>query len=261
MRKLIVSDLHGRDPSHLLNNVYGKNNIDQFICLGDIESPELTEKLLTLDFPKIILMGNHDYPYLDHCRKILRGEKVCRATKPDFLSCSLEEYWQDVDKWLKSPILSKYALELKSLKHEEETRNGNLAYVHASLFEDDDIFLQLGVVLDEGRPYQLWPRMHDVAGNKAKPIITGNFSVMTDPYYDYWLMFRGHDFGQRIYSLNKDSNLLGNFSTTPKLLDKPSEYTLTNDSTHIICIGNYQIGQYVLFNDDTRLLEFHDALA
>jgi hypothetical protein len=204
--------------------------------------------------PKIVVMGNHDYPYIAHCHKLMNNLAVDKNTKPDFVRGSLNEYWKDVDYWKNSKVLSEYASKLmvdsknsKRFQLEENSEFGKIVYVHASIYEPENDEDSLG-------HYQLWTYMHSFF-RVDQEAITGTFDMMKDPSDLYWIMFRGHDQGQRVYSQDKDSPLLTRYTRVEDLLAEKVEARLSPSQVHIVSSGSYALDQYGIFDDKTFLLE------
>jgi hypothetical protein len=262
MKRLIITDLHGKNPSELIGKLEKEQGITQGMCLGDIESPEISEYLLGLGERMVVLPGNHDFPYMIDCCKLVKGREVDRTGVLDFLPCDSEKYWENVEKWRDSELLRNFALRIVNdfenddrFQYEFHTSAGKAIGIHASIFEDEPLF-ELPEELGEYAPRKLWARMHSLLERKNNGVITGNFEIMKDPYAEIWGLFRGHDWGQKIYSIERDSPRLSDYKTLSNPLAQKQKIRLSKDFCYIITNGSYQQGQYSIFDDETLELEF-----
>jgi hypothetical protein len=269
MKRLIITDLHGRSANALINEMKTKHGIDSYACLGDVESPEVMEELLHLGEDKMLLIpGNHDFPYMVDCCKILKGTAVDRTKKADYLPCNENKYWQDVEKWANTPILRNFAQQIVNDYENEnrfqktfQTKQGNVVCVHASIFDDSDIYEELRLVdqvRTEDEPYQLWARMHNAMGQVNGSVITGTLEMLTNPSEEMWMMFRGHDWGQRAYSLDKNSPTFSNYESSWNPCADKLDIKLSSDKVYIASFGSYKQGQYGIFDDENMTLEFYN---
>lgn len=264
MKQLIITDIHGRNPSYIIEEMKKSRGIERGICLGDIESSEITAYLLNLGEEKMkVVPGNHDYPYMWDCCKILNGKEVNRKNKPDFIIGSLEEYWSEVDRWCDNMVLRNFAKKIIDSKSEDRfqyefsTKFGKIVGIHASIFDNYDSLDESDERFDGyPRPYQMWARMHTAMGSVNHETLKGTFEIMTSSS-PIWLMLRGHDWSQRLYSLNKDTRL-----SDYKMEWNPSvnslEFNLSPDACYIVSFGSYQQGQYGILDVENKALEFHN---
>ncbi len=265
MKRLVITDLHGRSPESLINEMKNARGISKGICLGDIESSEITEYLLGLGEENMsVIAGNHDYPFMMDCNRSLKGINLDKTKKPDFVNVNLSQYWEEVEKWSKSKLLSDFANKIIDskdyagrFKYNFSAKAGEVACVHASLFDDYD-FLEESDEDDQNYPrqYSLWPRLHSVFGALNRPIISGNFEVMKDSTSPIWMMMRGHDWSQRLYSIDKESASLTDYKMEWDPQAPSLEFKLSQDKCYIASFGSYQQGQYGILDDGNMTLEF-----
>lgn len=268
MRKLIITDLHKKDPREFIESRIRQHFVDQVVCCGDIESADIYDYLLTRSERDILVPGNHDYAFMIDCSRIVQGLPVDRTQKPDYIASNLEYYWTEVEKWINNSRLRNLALGLvNNVDNEdrflrtEETKNGKLCYVHASIFDDSELRASLLVSDDlpnENRQYALWARMHNALGAINHSVIVGNFETMKDPYVNFWMLFRGHDWGQKLYALDRKSASLGNYEAHWNPCASNLRLSLSPDKVYIACFGSFRQGQYGIFDEENGLLEFHN---
>lgn len=226
MRTLLLSDLHVQDPFPLINKT---PKIGRVIALGDYDLPELVEELLRLELPRVILVGNHDYPYV---ADIDNPEPKRPGFFPKYI-----DYERTLEKWRSSPLLRGYA-NTQNIQYHEAIQGRNFAYVHASIYEDENGEAQS----------QLSLRMFSWFQEHTSNIIA-NFLEMEEQ--DIWVLFRGHDGQPKTYSMPRESH-------SPKLEERFA-ITLEPDRRYIFTVGAFCKGHYAIF-DDEKMRVYHRNL-
>lgn len=264
MKHLIITDLHGRNPKGLIEQKKNFEGIERVICLGDVECPDITKYLLDLGKDFVTLVpGNHDFPYMVDCCKLEDGLEVDKSKKPDYLNCSVEEYWKAVEEWKNEDILKNYARTIVGDSNENaddknserfqrdfEVSDKRVVCVHASLFDEVDQY---------GRPDQLWARLYEPYGEGHNPHnISRIFYMMKEPQEDIWMVLRGHDVEMQLYSIDRKSPTNSDYDTPQLFRDAKTKVKLSSDKCYIASLGGYLHGQYGIFDDTELNLEFHN---
>jgi hypothetical protein len=260
MKRLLLSDLHGSDPRDFIEEMIRTRGIEHIGVTGDIESPEITEYLLTLDFPKSIVIGNHDYPYIVDCNRLLKGGNVANLKKPSYLPSTAEEYLKNVRRWSESRVLREYASgfvasfeDAQRFQRVEILDNERIVFVHAGIFDEIDSDYDSDHILFP----QLWTYMNGF--DPDVPInITGNLDMMKDPTAGFWIMFRGHDHQQTVISHRRDSQRLTDYKKIHRNPSYKLELPLSREEVHMVSIGTFSYRKYGLFDDKTGVLELDD---
>lgn len=237
MKTFIASDFHGNNPTGLVRSLVKNEGIGRAVFLGDYDEPEILRDILDLEIDKIVLIGNHDY---DFCF----GEYI---SSPN-LKRPLEEYWRLWGETVEGKYGRKCVEITKGIKRGMKAvrRIGNkrAVYVHGSLVS----------VQCEESPTEVWGRIlyGDYGFTRERRVIC-NFREMKKE--NYWVMFRGHDHFPITFSTN-----IRDYSENIKQVNSSIEDTiLKKGDMHIVSVGAFVEGEYSVFDDKTRKLEYRNA--
>jgi hypothetical protein len=233
MKDLLITDLHGRPPINLIRHLQ-ENGLGRVICLGDFDNPQLIEYLLDLDIETSIVLGNHDY---HHARgEVLGGMPKGMGAFSSFLM------------WMKCARAREFVLSNSSdlsaidgqhgIRVVRQIHDRNAVYVHALLVAHDTDTPQLSCFL--------WSRLFPNTNAKLEQ----NFLAMLDQ--DYWIMFRGHDDMNAVWSLTVN----GETADIARELSGRGELILDLNRRYIVSIGSFLHGHYAVFDHETLRLEF-----
>lgn len=237
MKSLIITDLHHEHPKDLVERAL-QVGIEKIVCLGDIETPKILRYLLDLKAEKRIIIGDHEF---HHCYAMNIHSQSMRQ------DC---EYYQDL--WEDNPqeqdFVKKYgkvinkSLQLKKGSKVLDEANGkNLCYVHGSLIERlKENFLLNGI---------MWGRMARDYSNEFK---IANFEIMKKE--NIFVLFRGHDHCNEIYSVNPENITSGNIKIERGLYGQSR--VLEPKKIHIVSVGALENGHCAIFNEETFEIKF-----
>jgi predicted phosphodiesterase len=228
MKNIIITDMHGEDPSELVIREQRESGIERAIFLGDYDTPKIFEKVRKLKIPKILVAGNHDLHYI-------YGLEIGAP----YMTQSWQGY---VKEWDKFPRQKEFMEKLILGKVPNagvivETKSGkrNVVYCHASIVDSGSP--------DSDAPGYVWQRMH------SEENMLLNFLKMMEK--NYWVMFRGHDHYSMVSSLRKN----------PARIETPikEKLRLAKNRLHIVTVGPFLNGDYALFDDKSGYLEFKNT--
>lgn len=233
MKDLLITDLHGRPPVNLIRNMQ-ESGLDRVICLGDVDNPQLIEYLLDLNIETSIILGNHDY---HHARgEVLGGMPKGMGAFSSFLM------------WMKCARTREFVLSKSSdlsvidsqhgIRVVRQVRGRDVLYVHALLAGHDTDLPEL--------PCYLWSRLFPHTNAKLER----NFLEMLAQ--DYWVMFRGHDDVNAVWSLTVN----GETADITRELTGQGMHVLDLNQRYIVSIGSFLHGHYAVFDHNTLELEF-----
>lgn len=228
MKIFIASDFHGKDPTNLVKTLANKNLIQKAVFLGDYDEVSILKNIWNLEIKKLILIGNHEYEFARKSNKVGFIDGVTKM-----------QYWK---MWGNTQAGNFARNGPKRI--EEKLFNKKIIYLHGSLVD----------ACESETPSEIWGRLHDFHqyGFTHERRIECNFNEMKKN--DYWIMFRGHDHKQEIYSTKRDK-YLGHYSQ----IKKTSQDTLLNkEDMNIISVGPFEENQYCIFNDETLELKFKE---
>lgn len=233
MKYLIITDLHGNDPASLIAKEIRQNNIERVVCLGDYDDPSVFRTFRNLPIKKKLVIGNHDYHYVK-CYGLTSStmDDAGRDAFDYFLWWNRKEYAQENKDMLEAINGKKKHIGIK-LSEKTSDKKRKLAYVHASLLDLERT--------NPNVPGNVWFRIFD---NPARTI--EQFEEMKK--MNYWILFRGHDPGYRVFTLGQDKK-------GKKIEESDVEYRcdelimLEKDKRHIVSLDAYYYGNYALFDD------------
>lgn len=224
MKILLVSDMHGKNPSRLVKDMENRG-VEKVVFLGDYDTPEILRETMQTELIKNFIVGNHDLHYIYEIRidgKTMEGSYLNYARQ-----------------WDKNPSEKKFienAIKGKSfnagLTLEQKIEDGGkIAYCHGGIIlknsSEDEIL--------DG----LWQRMNSIENIKI------NFDKMEKQKYD--ILFRGHDHSASTIILNGFNNQMG------RTLD--NKINLLKGNRYIVSIGSFYYGDYAIFDSKTREIE------
>jgi predicted phosphodiesterase len=247
MKTLILADIHRKNPFDLINKKRAEG-IDRIISIGDIDEPEIIEKLLTLNMPKEILIGNHEYPFIYSFRNGILHRSI------ELFEWTDEEIKVKYEKWHKSKILSDYAKKILSevkgndwdYQFFEELGDKRITYLHG---------LFCSATLDLGLPSPLWGSLKTSQGRLNGELLNHNFLFMQDQ--DYWVTFRGHDHKKDLQSIGINENPFmtstweHNIST-----EKKHKVSLDVNRRYIATVGAFTWGDYAILDSQKKTIDF-----
>jgi predicted phosphodiesterase len=235
MKSVILSDLHGVDPSFELDYLKQVEGIERFVFLGDYDTPKLFRQVL--DYPgknNIVLLGNHDF---DFTHKL--------EINSPYLEYNSEHYF---NQWQKNKKELAEALRMsgvfngrkRGVRVVEKLRGKRIIYSH-------------GALEDPNKTYTPEDRAHTSTwGRIVNPNeISANFSRMQEQ--NCWVLFRGHDHDfPGIWSIPFNGS-------SEQIIDEQGNITLDERRRYIVSVGCFRRGNYSLFNSST--LELRSIIA
>jgi len=226
MKTFIASDFHGKDPTGLVRTLYENGEIDRVRALGDYDEPSILRNILKLGIDKLALVGNHEYELSRGSDKVGIGDSIT--------SGRYKRYWGDTD-------AGDFARN-GPIRAEEEISGKKVVYVHGSLVD----------FLNFETPGEIWGYLHDFHGQgfTHERRVECNFNEMKKA--GYWIMFRGHDHKQEVYSTKKE-DYLGHYHQVRKAF---SDVILEEGDMNIVTVGPFERGDYCIFDDSNFKLEF-----
>ncbi len=228
MKTLLLADMHGEDPCGLILEEK-KKGIEQVVCLGDYDTPEVLRNIRKLDMPAKFVLGNHDLHYV--YKQAISSQKM---------RFSWREY---ADLWDKSP------LEKRFIEGALAGKRKNAGLVLTDKFEKDKqiVYCHAGILdlKSEHRdiPECVWERM------LTEKNLLNTFSKMYT--LNYWTLFRGHD----------DTSIVETFNIHQCRIEDcwENKVKLAKDKIHIASVGSFYHGDYALFDSDTQVLEYKNT--
>lgn len=246
-----------------------KAGIGRVIFLGDSDSPEVLEQILGLDMPKVVIPGNHDYPFM---RDALLGLPAESLQTPDYLAegTGPETYKGRVAYWKNSRSLKKFTPEWLSeldedkrfVKIQEVTlpdgAMGKIAFVHGGLNDNPSDRIREMYWTDE-RPYQLWDRLVDsFTATRILPFSVEN-NLLRMKEMDLWLLVRGHDHMPEIFSLGLAESPIANYPKVQQHVDpalKEQTIEFSASRRYLISVGSQAFSQYAVWDDSAWTITF-----
>jgi predicted phosphodiesterase len=224
MKTFIASDFHGMNPTGLVRALLDEGEISRAVFLGDYDEPEILRDIRKLEIDKIVLIGNHEY-------NLCRGEYL----RSKYLVRTLEKYWEI---WGDTPE-GEFARECPLRIVEKD-----IAYLHGSL---------VGIKAEES-PCEVWGRLHDEGyGFSDQRRLICNFREMKKA--EYSIMFRGHDHESVVYFANRETYTQNFKQIGADIFDR----VLDKDEMNLVSVGPFVEGEYCLFDDERRKLEFRNV--
>jgi len=239
MRRLVISDLHGLFPRFLIDRALSKG-IEELVCLGDLDDPDVLRHLLEIKMNKILVMGNHD---VHLCKEL--GIESSDLPKDN-------EYYFDL--WRKSPRERQYVLEAlkiftgnpgqtRGIRVVEQVGNKKICYVHGALV--DPTLENEGE--EEFSPYLLGRMLNDWDYSKKR----ANFIQMMRE--NFWILFRGHDHMQDVFSIDANDVFQGEIREE---INIDWRIKLSREKRYIINMGRVGNGSYAVFDDSNLEVRF-----
>jgi len=205
VKTLIFGDIHGKEVAPFLEV---KQDMTQMRCLGDYDHPEIVRQLLAHPLPSVILPGNHDYSLING---ISIGTKIWTLDYSDYVKL-----------WKKYPVETEYIQKRCANPQHADIVNGRkIVYAHSCL--------------DNGVGSGLWSRI------LCKGTKENIFRKMRDE--NYWILFRGHDHVQSVFSA--PINNLDDIEFEENSFIVPQQ-----DRLYIITVGGFFRGKYAVFDGE-----------
>jgi len=249
MKTLLLTDLHGKDPSRLIRGVAEKEGIEALAVLGDLDTPEvlqwIQESVNQYNLRFVYTPGNHEYNFVRNMGlsstdmvtdiKVLRDGKL----RPAFHTKSATEYFSE---WDAAPEQKQFVLDSSKRMRVDFPNLGlivadhEIVYAHASLVDMDRI--------EKDAPDIMWGRL---LRNKEK--LKANFKAMGE-INDFRLFFRGHD---HIHSVRHsvDGDYVRYFD---EIIGK---YKINlEDTRSIVTVGAFVDGRYAIYDSEAQEIDF-----
>ena len=229
MKRLLIADMHGKDPINFIGNMQVLHGIEKVFLLGDYDKPEILESLLELDIKKEILAGNHDYDFAN-------GNVVLS----NLLTYSPQEY---IQMWNEHAKAKEYILK-SDLQIIEELKGRKIVYVHGALVNSNP-----------NKNPHLWGRIKHknpaIEEGKARE----NFVEMFNN--DYGIMIRAHDHKPQLFSIdyNSDPN-----DSNSKIQVEKTPIIFQENRRYIVSIGIFREDQFAIMDDNNMSLKFYDRV-
>lgn len=233
MKSLIISDMHGDNPRGIID-YHLSQGVEQLVCLGDYDTPEVLRAIRAIKIPKILIVGNHEFHYVHSYG----------MTRTSYMKFDAGFY---ADLWNQNPGEKDFVR--KAITHpgqhsgvlvSHKVKDKTIAYVHGSLLEED--------TEDPDVTGLVWGRM------RKETSIRANFEEMTKRRFD--ILFRGHDHVASVLSMRRSSDTKRAYVIEHDgyMNDKIS---LSQGLLHIVNVGSFMNGEYITFDDKTLEVEFH----
>jgi predicted phosphodiesterase len=249
MKTLLIADSHRRTPLPFIRNMISEGKAHRTIFLGDVDEPSILEDLIKLESEKIILTGNHEYPFLHS----FKNGRLHRSI--DCFGFSDEEIQRYYKYWHSSQTLSEYAKnwharfygnEENGLGYQEKSRAGNILYIHG---------LPYAPRIAEDFSCKIWGCLKPQYGKMQYNLLMQNFIEMQEK--DYWIIFRGHDHQRDMQSIGKNDNPFKTGAWEANLTtSKSGIIQLEDDRRYIITVGAFTWGGYMVFDSKNLKLEW-----
>jgi predicted phosphodiesterase len=242
MKTLITADWHYANPITFLKEKIKKEKIDRLAFLGDCSRPDILEKFIEMNIPKICLLGNHDHPFAYSLKNGMLHKSV------DCLGISDEEIDKRAKIWRTNDTLRNYARKFIAKKdgevnfgYSEKIGNDKIHYVHGLLYYPFDNRLS----------EQLWGFLLNNRGSVNDNILKQNLLEMINQ--DYRILFIGHTHRKEVYSVETKVNPMISpiwYQGNPNL--KEQDLKLEYNRRYIISVGAFCDGDYGIFDDERR---------
>jgi predicted phosphodiesterase len=219
MKTLLLADLHGRNPSWLINFFAKEKGIEKLAVLGDIDAPDILQKVRQVSAQNnlrlIYTPGNHEY-HAVNLEKGLYGRSILRY------------YTRMWDSFSEEKQFVKDASKINTSDKSLIVADNEIVYAHASLVDGPSI--QNPHVSDV-----VWGRLQ-----LSNDLLRLNFEKMRE-LNDFRLFFRGHEHAPAIYTY--DAN------TTRKLDNFTGKFSLDLDNSIAIAkVGAFCDGRYAVYD-------------
>ncbi len=249
MKTLLITDMHGKDPSRLIRRVVEKEGIERLVVLGDLDTPEVLKsirdsvKSLGLDF--IYTVGNHEYNFVRHwglsSTNMVKDIKVPRNGKLEnaLHTKSADEYfseWDDETEQKDFVLIASINRGMDSKRYGLIVPKKEIVYAHASLVDTDRT--------EKDSPDIIWGRL--LKNNKK---LTENFKAMEE-IDDFRLFFRGHDHVPSV-RCSADGKYIRYFD------ELSGKYKLNlEDMRSIVTVGAFIEGKYAIYDSEKQEIDF-----
>jgi hypothetical protein len=256
MKTLILSDLHGKDPSKVIGHYTKQGEIDTLAVLGDVDTPKVLRKILDEtkrnNLRLIYTPGNHEYCYMFHYglwSPEMVKTKVCNHRRTGFLPFlhkqrGLTEIINKLDEeyffeWDSAPQEKQIVLDAIAGTTKDNgliVREGEVAYAHATLLDHPSKYAScipdsvLGRIL------------------YSEETRTSNLERMRKSGIN--LLFRGHDHTPRIQIHKGDTLREITEEVAREKLD------LKNSQT-VVTVGAFYNGNYAVYNPEIQKINLH----
>lgn len=231
MKTLLLTDLHGEDPSNLISVYSQTKKINRVGLLGDIDLPQVLQKILEatkrLNLPLIHSIGNHDFGHIRgiNPRSSLMNEKLNYP--------KLWESFPNERNYIINAIAGKIPAAGLVVPDPVDKR---LIYAHASIVNID--------VREREVPDLLEMRL-GLGDTEEKE---ANFRAMQQK--GVRLFFRGHDHNRALLSMDINGKLKQNYFPYGKYkIDLENSFTIAT-------IGTYHRGMHAIYDSESQELEF-----
>jgi predicted phosphodiesterase len=250
MKTLLITDVHSKSPIDFIKNQQQKG-IERLIFLGDVDEPKILEELISFDINKILLLGNHEYPFLYSYRNLKLHDSM------KYFNYSEEKIRGKWKKWNQSDILRSY-FEKKpqlfldnsdneeNLQFKEDTDGKKIIYLHGLLCSPFTC---------SSRPATLFGSLKREDGNINDAILNYNFLEMKEK--NYWLMFRGHDHRNDCFSIGLNNSPFVNgvwYQLNPT--KKSQKIDLDENRRYLLSLGAFTHGCFGVFDSREKTIEF-----
>lgn len=227
MKTLLLADLHGRNPSWLINFFAKEKGIEKLAVLGDIDAPDILQKVRQVSAQNnlrlIYTPGNHEY------HAVNREKGLYERTV-------LESYAKKWDSFPEEKQFVKDASKTNASDKSLIVADKEIVYAHASLVDG---------------PSVQNPHVSDIVWGRLQfsdDLLALNFKKMRE-LDDFRLFFRGHEHAPAIYTYDA--------STTKKLDNFTGKFSLDLDnSIAIATVGAFCDGRYAVYDSENQEIDF-----
>lgn len=243
VRIILISDMHGDDPTGRIAIEQKDNGIERVACLGDYDTPQVLRAVRKLRIPKVLTIGNHDIAYVN---KIKTPPFIAYNTAGEYFQA-----WKNhrVEKEL---IINAFVKNIETKLEkigrvvEDNIDGRKIVYAHASIVD--------GNAYDPAWKRQVEERLTFECDSERQDA----FEKMAEQ--DYWIFFRGHDHGPQILSQAKDAKKNGNMIVGE---DAEDTVKLRKDRRYIINPGAFvnlhmSPSCWAIFDSEASTITFKD---
>jgi len=255
MVTLIFSDMHRKNPLSTIEELTKTIPVEKVVFLGDVDSADIFKEIIKFQpskIEKLILIGNHDYPF------IVESLQLGEIKKPDYFEKEFGDvdYINEVKKWRKDSVLKNFAMKYFSnlrgsdfqlkecaFMQVNESSRGKIIYCHSAIYDSKTEFLKKNQL-----HYQIWESFLLEERRLNEKTLRKNLLMMKEKGYS--LFFRGHDHYPQVWSVKREENPINaemHFEGNPS--QGSCEIYLQPNRRYIVSVGAFIRDSYAIFDE------------